>query len=265
MQIEIKDDFDLKKIMISGQCFRVREVDNKFTFITGDEILEIKQLTDTIYEVSSDQEIWKMWHNYFDLDRNYSEIRRDASRVDEVIKDACEFAKGIRVLRQDPWEMIITFILSQRKSIPAISLLVENLSNAYGREIKNGIKTFPTPLELANVSVDELKSLGLGYRAPYVSDAIFKANNGELDIKHLKTLDDASLHTELLKIYGVGEKVSNCIELFGFQRVNKAPIDVWIARIIEEDFNGVNPFPKFPDNAGIIQQYLFYYAKYRDK
>ncbi len=264
MKIVIDDDFDLKKIEESGQCFRVSEPeDGTWRFICPDGVLYIRKTGDSEYEVSVSKEDWeRIWIPYFDLGRNYEEIRRLIPGEDGFMRRAAEYGKGIRVLRQDPWEMLITFIISQRKNIPAITKSVELLCDMFGKEVpKEGIKLFPTPKQLSSATEEDLNLCKLGYRTPYVLDAIEKVNNGDIDLCKLTGLGDEELFEELKRIRGVGDKVANCICLFAYGRTSLVPVDTWIARIIDLEYNGKNPFTRYNTNGGIMQQWAFYYAR----
>ena len=272
--ITIEDDLDLKKIELSGQCFRVREFeDGTFRFITGDNVIYMKRLTDEAdfagengtsrYEVSCSQDEWeRIWQPYFDLGRNYAKIRRKSAGESQFVDTAMDFGRGIRVLKQDAWEMLVTFIISQRKNIPAISKSVNLIAERFGKPIVTEYETlytFPTPQELAAASESDLRDCSLGYRAPYVTDAVRLVLSGELDLSAIDNLDDERLFEELQKVHGVGKKVANCVCLFAYGRTSLVPVDVWIARAIDEECGGEDPFEAFGANAGIIQQYVFFY------
>lgn len=264
MQIEIRDDFDLEKIASCGQCFRAKSLDDGlFRFILGDHVIYIKETGNHEFSVSCTNEDWNdIWTRYFDLARSYRNLYYEEHEKHDFVQKAMDCGRGIRILRQDPWEMLITFIISQRKSIPAISKAVETLAERYGHPIQTEYETiysFPTPEEMAHTSVEELQKCGLGYRAPYIYDAIQKVITGRLDLTALAGYTDEALFQELQTVCGVGKKVANCICLFGYGRVSRAPVDVWILRAIEEDCRGEDPFLLFEKNAGIIQQYIFYY------
>lgn len=263
MTVSIKDDLDLEKIRVSGQAFRINDIgDKRYRFITGEDVLYIRHVDGDKYEVSCSEKKWNLvWHDYFDLGRNYATIRKELSGRHDFIDESMKCGKGIRILKQDPFEMLITFIISQRKNIPAISASVEKICLRYGKKIKTDfeeIYTFPTPDELCRATEEELKECSLGYRVPYVMDAVRRVFSGELKPDKLYDLDDEDLFNELIKVHGVGKKVANCICLFAYGRVGMVPVDVWIARAIEEKCNGVSPFEMFGENAGIIQQYIFY-------
>ncbi|WP_029323519.1 DNA-3-methyladenine glycosylase family protein [Butyrivibrio sp. AE3004] len=278
MQVRIDDDFDLKKIQISGQCFRVKEISSGvFMFITGDNVVFIEEEKNPLFdngktiEVSCSENEWKtIWKPYFDLSRNYESICKKEYGKHEFTDRAIDFGRGLRILKQDKWEMLISFIISQRKSIPAISSAVNSLSVKFGTKIEQDrtvdeIFAFPTPDQMAKATLDDLKECGLGYRAPYVYDAIKRVTSGDIDLEKIGLLNDDELFEELMKVQGVGKKVSNCVCLFAYSRMGRAPVDVWISRAIDEEYGGVNPFTEYGENAGIIQQYIFYYEKNHPK
>lgn len=266
MIIKLTDDFDLQKIADSGQCFRVRTFeDGTYRFITEDQLLYIKKVDDEMYDISCSEELWiKIWYPYFDLDRSYSEVRGRIGSRDKYMLSAAENGLGIRILRQDPWEMLITFIISQQKTIPAIKSAVEILSANYGTLLpsdREEIYSFPTPKQLSGITGEILREYKLGYRAPYILDAVRQVLSGKLDLHALASRSDRKLFEALKQVNGVGEKVSNCICLFAYGRTRLAPVDTWIKKVIDQKYKGKNPFPKYKDGAGIMQQYIFYYAQ----
>lgn len=247
------------------------------------------------FSISCSHEAWSgFWSNYFDLNRSYAGIRQGCSGKSTFLDEAMGFGQGLRVLRQDPWEMLITFIISQRKSVPAIATSVEALCTAFGEPIDDAsaglhdsklnptglaqqftgvsgrmqqdrLHGFPSPEQLASATEDELRRCGLGYRVPYVSETARMVASGELDLKQAANLSDAELFAELKRGRGVGDKVSNCVCLFGYGRTSLVPVDVWIARAINDECEGIDPFTQFGDAAGIMQQYAFYYMTQRSK
>ena len=270
MTVEIQDDFDLEKIRLSGQCFRVRVfADGFYRFITGRDVLYIRQDCGELYEVSCSEEDWRaVWKPYFSLNLDYRMIRDISAGKYPFIDRAMEESEGLRVLRQDPWEMLVTFIISQRKSIPAIARSVATLAEKYGRLIstdRENIFEFPAAEDMATASLDDLQACSLGYRSKYILDATRKVASGELDLNTIGSLDDDALFKALQRISGVGKKVANCVCLFGFGRTGRAPVDVWIQRAIDEGCNGRNPFQEYGEYAGIIQQYLFFYQRGRQQ
>lgn len=268
MQVTIKDDFDLEKIIDSGQCFRGKCLeDGSYRFISGESVIYLRpeDREAGVYTVSCDRESWETtWFPFFDLERCYSEIAVLESGKHEFVDQAIAHGRGVRLLRQDPWEMLLTFIISQRKSIPAIIKSVEALSKKYGHDIvteQERLKAFPSPEEMKEATAEELAACGLGYRVKYILDAIQKVNSGELNLQAIAELPDHALLEKLQTVMGVGIKVANCIALFAYGRTACVPVDVWIFRAIEKECGGISPFSLYGENAGIIQQYIFYYER----
>lgn len=264
MLITIDDYFDLDKIIDSGQTFRASKIeDNLYRFISMENVLYIsKDSSDkNSYNVSCSSYEWKdYWYNYFDLDRDYKSI----IPKEEFTKKCYEYSKGIRILRQEPFEMLISFIISQRKSIPAIRTSIEEICSRFGKLFHTShnedIYLFPTPIQLASDSSYELSKCKLGYRLPYIEDAIATIVNNPHFLDDGYNMSNEELLEHLMTIKGVGIKVANCIALFAYNRLSLAPIDTWISKIINTKYKGISPFEDYGDNAGIIQQYMFYYA-----
>lgn len=264
--IQIVDDFDLDKILDSGQCFRPCRVQSgEYRFITGSQLLYLRPLGEGEYQAKCAPGEWeRTWRPYFDLERSYGSLRRRWAGQAGFAQQALDYGQGIRVLQQDPWEMLITFILSQRKSIPAIRTGVELLAERFGQVVDTGterVSLFPSPAQLAAAAESDLRECGLGYRTRYIQHAAQAVVSGALDLKSLALLPDETLLAKLMEMDGVGKKVANCVALFGYGRTALAPIDVWIARLIQEDFDGQDPFPQYGAEAGILQQYFFYYKR----
>ncbi len=263
MTVTINDDFDLKKIADSGQCFRCRECDGGYRFMTGRDIIYLRKISDMEYDVSCSEAEWEnIWIPYFDLKRNYRRIRENDMQADPFISAAAEFGQGIRILKQDPWETLVTFIISQRKSIPAIRKAVEALAVSCGDPIDAGkeqLYSFPTPEALIAAGEATLAVCGLGYRVSYVADAAAKVAEGVIDLTALGEADEETMRETLKSIRGVGEKVAGCIMLFAYGRTSSVPVDTWIKKIISEKYNGRNVFLDYGINGGIAQQYAFYY------
>ncbi len=263
MEIRIVDDFSPEKIMESGQCFRVRRFpDGAWRFITGGSALYLRPLGENSWEASCSPEKWSsLWEPYFDLERDYAALRRRAAGKHPYIDAAMALGKGLRILRQDPWEMLLTFIISQRKSIPAIGSAVETLAARWGEPLpsdREELFAFPKPEAMAGVTEAELRACALGYRAPYVLDAVRKVSGGEVDLAALGRLEDEALFRALQAIRGVGKKVAECVCLFGYGRLCRVPVDVWIDRAIREECGGCEPFSAYGADAGVMQQYVFY-------
>lgn len=270
LRVTIEDDFDLEKIFSCGQCFRARRLlDGSFRFITGNNILYIANIRGNTYTISCDEETWNnTWIPYFSLETDYRAIRSKSMGLHPFIDQAIDEGYGLRILRQEPWEMLLTFIISQRKSIPAIATCVEQIAEQFGTEIvtpRERIMAFPSPKQMERATLQDLQGCSLGYRSRYVLDAISRVLSGELQLEKLHNLDDAQLVDALLRVKGVGLKVANCVGLFSYGRLSMVPVDVWIKRAISDQCAGCDPFPLYGDVAGVIQQYVFYYEKSHQK
>ena len=263
LEVTISDDFSMEKIMESGQCFRVRRFpDGTYRFITGQCVVYLHGRGDGRFEASCTPEEWaEVWTPYFDLGRDYAALRRRAAGKHPFVDAAMEEGAGLRILRQDPWEMLLTFLISQRKSISAIASAVETLAERWGAPLETERETlfgFPPPEALAAVGEGEYRACSLGYRAPYVLDAVRRVSGGELDLAALGQLEDEALYRALQSVRGVGKKVSECVCLFGYGRLRRVPVDVWIDRAIREECGGCEPFSLYGEDAGVMQQYVFY-------
>ncbi len=269
MKITIQDDFDLQKIADSGQCFRFNVCkEGLFRAVAKDKCLYIKELGRGEYDFSCSQKEYEdFWKNYLDLDICYRDIRgRIDKDADPYLYAASEYGKGIRILRQDPWEMLISFIISQRKNIPAIKSCVEALCSKYGRRIEDEraeggfYYAFPTAEELAAATDEELRTCSLGYRAPYIKAAAMDMTEYPFLLEGLLPAEYEDLMAALKGFKGVGEKVANCISLFAYHRIDAFPVDVWIQRILDAHYPEGFPFERYKGFAGIMQQYMFFYA-----
>ncbi len=255
---ELKD-FDLLQTLECGQFFRYTENDGIFTVFYRDKCrkLSYNNGTLTVFDCDDDKEII----DFFDLERDYGKIKESYMNLGDIhISEACKYGGGIRILKQDIFEALISFIISQNNNIPRIKGIIERLCEGFGKKIDGGY-AFPTPDDLKGVTIDDLSPLRCGFRAKYIVDAVDKVCSGEIDLESLKTLSYDDAKAQLMHIKGVGEKVANCVLLFGGGHLSAFPIDVWIRKTVEhfygDDFN-----PEiFGDTAGIAQQYLFYYAR----
>lgn len=266
MQIEITDDFDLTKIIDSGQCFRAKQLAaGCYRFITGSNIVYITPLSRHCYDIDCTIKEWQeIWMPYFNLDRDYALLRSQIDNRDSYMKTAVDYGAGLRILRQDPWETLVTFIISQQKTIPAIRSSVEKIAEKYGVPVETPYETlylFPTAEQMAQAAPQELDQCKLGYRTPYILDAIRRVTSGLLDLNALYACDDTQLFNLLKTVHGVGDKVANCVALFAYNRTALVPIDTWIKKVIDGIYDGHNPFICYGNAAGIMQQYIFYYVR----
>lgn len=267
MEIQFADDFDAIKIAQSGQCFRWYPLaDNRCRIFAGAHTVVLSQPAPNCLELTCTQaEFDDLWHTYFDFNCNYTELRSKILPADSYLTQAAEYGRGIRILRQDPWEMLITFLLSQRKSIPAIRKSVEALCTAAGTPIgeEQGqiLYAFPTPSQLAALEPDTLASCGLGYRLPYVQRAAQFVCQNPAQFASFSQQSDAELLQSLLAFHGVGAKIAHCVMLFGFHRLDAFPKDVWINRVLDTHYPNGYPFAQYAPFNGVMQQYLFFFGR----
>ena len=264
----------MKKIADRCQIFRFNVYDDEFSLVAGDKLLFIKEDKNGYILSCNEKEFNEFWLDYFDLSLDYGDFEKNIPETDVFLKDAAKYSYVIRILNQDKWEMLISFIISQRKSIPAIKSSIEKLAKVYGKKIDMKIPefiknidadtefyTFPTPKELANADIEALNACSLGYRSPYIEASAKAVYRKDIDLNAIDSLDDEELLGALMSLKGVGIKVANCVALFGYHRIAAFPIDVWIKRMIDEHYDGEFPLELYKGYAGVIQQYIFYYGR----
>ncbi len=268
MVLNIDDDFDLEKIDLSGQCFRwERAGAGHYRVLHGDRCLRIRARGGASFELDcGEAEFETVWRDYFDLDEDYRAIRaRIDPASDPFLSAAAERQKGIRILRQDPWETLVCFLISQNKNIPAIRRSVALLAEtcALWRTDRSGeaYYAFPTPEAVAALSGDALRACGLGYRCAYVHDAAEAVMTGGIDLVSLRGADEETTIAALTGLNGVGPKVASCVSLFGLHHIDAFPKDVWIRRVLAQAYPEGYPYEKYAPYNGICQQYLFAYAR----
>ena len=269
MILTFKDDLNLKQIADSGQCFRWEELpDGGFRVPHKDSCLIIKKLSADSYELSCDEaEYERMWKDYLDADTDYSSIRgRISKKKDPFLYAAATDQQGIRILKQDPWEALISFIISQNRNIPAIKRSIELLCERAGKLRKDpeGGKyySFPTAKSINEMSDAALAECRLGYRDEYIRRTATAVCKGSLDIDGLMLCSEEEAFERLISLHGVGKKVASCVMLFGLHFVNAFPIDVWVKRILENEYPQGYPMEEYAPYNGIYQQYMFaYYRK----
>lgn len=281
--------FHIEQIADSGQCFRMVPYGAGYSVISKAHFLVISQQEQTV-TFSCTEDEFPFWEQYFDLKTDYQAYIDSVNPKDAYLRQAAEYGSGIRILRQDLWEMILTFIISQQKTIPNIRALVETLSTRYGTrmEIPKDLcipggptcyYTFPSPQQLSHAALEDLQALKLGYRAKYIKQVCEDACEGRLDLSLLTAMDHPSALKYLEQFYGIGEKVANCICLFGLHHIDAFPVDTWIKKILLSQYAPKSRLPKglaeakvyelliqkhfsrYKGFAGVMQQYIFYYER----
>ena len=272
--------FKSKDIFECGQCFRWNQnEDGTYTGIFKENVINVQEKeNEIIFRGICKGNIKEVTEEYFDLGRNYEEIKEKLSQIDDNLKKSIDYGQGIRILNQDLWETIMSFIISANNNIPRIKGIIERISAKYGKAIEYNGKiyyTFPMPEELKNVSIQEYRELGAGFRDKYLYQTVQDVLNGKIDLEKLHSKDTENVRKELLNLQGVGPKVADCILLFSsLKRFEVFPIDVWVRRVMNELYikkekedsvnkNEINELAekKFGSLAGLAQQYLFYWKR----
>lgn len=272
--------FDPAKIADSGQVFRIHTIDDTHTeLVAFGRYLQIADLGNNEYAFScSEEEFNDIWYDYFDLDTDYDAVVKKIHKDDKFLMDSAKFGHGIRILNQEVFETVISYIISQRRSIPSITTCVDRLSELAGTKIKipkleepfvkplkKSYYAFPEISQLSKLSADQLNGIGAGYRTAYIISAAEDFSTGKLDAESLKKLNDDELYEALINIYGVGKKVANCVMLFAFHRIGRFPVDVWIKRIEDTYYNGHFETEEYLGISGILQQFMFYFIRKNQK
>lgn len=266
IKLEKECCFKAADIFECGQCFRWNCDENgEYTGISAGKVCRVKDR-----KIICDDKDNEFWAEYFSLKTDYNYICSKLCEVDDKLAPCIKFGGGIRILKQDIWETIVSFIISANNNIPRIKKIIEDMCRLFGKSIEDNGKvyySFPTPEKLANTDIAELAPLKAGYRDKYIMDAAQKVVSGEVDLNGLTELDNAELKKTLMRIKGIGSKVADCIMLFAFGRYSVFPVDVWIKRIITEVYGVEDKMiqqyvaEKYGDMAGFAQQYLYYYYR----
>lgn len=254
--------FALRDTLMCGQSFRwVENSDGSFTGTAFKKTVTVKIENDDFKIIGTTQEDFEdIWRGYFDLDTDYEKIREDLSKLHPVLAEAAKFAPGIRILRQEPFEALISFIISQNNNIKRIEGIVKRLCENFGEKNEAGEYAFPTAETLAVLSPEELSPIRAGFRHRYIIDAAKKVFSGEVNLEGCREKSFEEAKKELMTIVGVGEKVADCVLLYGLHKVNAFPMDVWMKRAMKKLFPDVNP-ESFGEYAGVAQQYIFHYSR----
>ena len=251
---------DLDLTLDCGQAFRwEKQADGSWSGVVKGVFLNIDKKGDTVILKNTTAENYEnIWKHYFDFDRDYEEIC-NRLKQDSLIAPTVDEYYGIRILNQESWEALCSFVISQQNNIKRIKGIIDRLCRAYGEEVENGFYSFPSAERLSKLTVDDFERLGTGYRAKYLERLSKAVASGEIDFDKIKALSLEQARKELLNIYGVGIKVANCALLFGFEFYDAFPVDVWMKRVMEYYPNGLPEC--FDGIGGIAQQYLFHWAR----
>lgn len=257
-------DFDIGQIARSGQCFRFRQLaEQHYALVAGGRYVEIRQQGQTVCFDCPEDEFEAVWRPYFDLDADYGRYKNAVAKRDKYLQSAVAAGGGLRILRQELWETIVCFIISQQNNIGRITKCVENLCSLLGETCYNKSKqvynAFPTAERLAACTADELAPIRLGYRAKYILAAARQVASGEVDLAAVRCMDYAHAKAELMRLTGVGVKVAECICLFALHHIDAFPVDTHIRQMLDAHYPKGFPLRRYKGFAGVMQQYAFYY------
>ena len=257
-------DFNIDQIARSGQCFRFRPLgEGHYALVAGGRYIEISQQGQTVRFNCSEDEFETIWRPYFDLDADYGRYKRAVAKRDKYLQSAIATGGGLRILRQELWEVIVCFIISQQNNIPRITKCVENMCSLFGETCYNRSEqvynAFPTAERLAACTAEDLAPVRLGYRAKYILAAARQAASGEVDLDAVRRMDYAHAKAELMRLSGVGVKVAECICLFALHHIDAFPVDTHIRQMLDEHYPKGFPLRRYKGFAGVMQQYAFYY------
>ncbi len=264
MIAKIIPNFNLSQIYRSGQCFRMSEREEGiYTVISGKRYLELQQKGEECLFDCSETEFREYWKGYFDLENDYGCYKLQINPNDKYLTEAAAFGCGIRILRQDLWEMLVSFIISQQNHIGRIKRCIENICRQYGEKCINSRKesyyAFPRPEALAVLADDALKECNLGYRSKYVVQAARSVASGKTNLEMIERMSYRKAREELLKLFGVGEKVADCICLFALHHLQAFPVDTHIRQAMQTHYKRGFPNRRYRGYQGVMQQYIFYY------
>lgn len=258
--------FSLEATFTCGQCFRFEQGDDgKWHGVSRSRELRLYEEGEQIvFENVSEADFREIWADYFDLGYDYAGFWEDACENETLRKivHACAPAPrdALHILRQEPWEALASFLISQNNHIPRIRRIIRTFCETFGERIGEDAFAFPTPAVIASLSCGDLAPLRCGYRADYLIDAARRVESGETNLLGIAALPLAQARSELLKIFGVGPKVAECVLLYGFHRMEAFPIDVWMRRAMARFFPAQDP-DCFGPGAGLAQQYIFAYSR----
>lgn len=263
IQRQIKN-FDLAQICDSGQCFRISMTEDGLYRVCADNrCLTVSQSGNQFEFYCSLEDFQDFWEKYFDLEKDYRSYIEKINPRDAYLVNAAQFGSGIRILRQDLWEMLVSFLISQQNHIGRIRRCIENLCRTYGEKkidsIGRDYYTFPKAEDLAHLEEDELKSCNLGYRSKYVVRSARSVVSGEISLERIREMPYGKARKELVKFYGVGEKVADCICLFALHQLDAFPIDTHIRQALDSHYRRGFPNRRYRGFRGVMQQYIFYY------
>ncbi len=270
--LKIKNNFDLKSTITCGQIFRYTKTDYGFIVILKDRVISLREDKDYIIVNSSNENNLKeIIFDYFDLNRDYDKIGKEIIKKDSKIKDAINFSKGLRMIHQDPFETLISYIISQNNRVPSIANSLNLISKNYGTKVifeNNEYYLFPSIEKMVTLTVNDFRNCKVGFRDKYIYEAMQKIANKELNLESIKDMSSSDSLKYLMKFKGIGMKVASCILLFAYQKFDVYPIDTWVKKFMKDCYNiedekSIREFTlnTYREYSGLAIQYMFNYKR----
>lgn len=270
--LKVKNNFDLKSTITCGQIFRYYEEDDKFVVILKDRVISLKNDNDyIIIESNKEDNLKEIIYDYFDLDRDYLKIEKEILKKDKKLKDALLYSRGLKMIHQDPFETIMSYIISQNNRVPSIAKSLNMLAESYGKKVLFNNKEyflFPEPSDLKNLTIEDFRNCKVGFRDKYLYEMIQNVNNGNIDLNSIYTMNSVESLNYLMSYKGIGNKVASCILLFAYQKFDVYPIDTWVKKFMKEDYNiegekNIKEFTNktYKEYSGLAIQYMFNYKR----
>ena len=273
IKIKLVNDFDLESTISCGQIFRFeKQNDNSYNAILSDRVVNIKQSGNYLYVSSNDEnDLENVITNYLDLKTDYKTINDKIKKMDKNIVSAVEFSKGLTMIKQDPFEASMAYIISANNGVPQITAALNNIATAYGKKIMFNNKDFylfPKPIDLKGVSTDEYRNCKVGFRDKYLKEFVDKINNNKLDLNKYYDMNTSDALDDLQKNNGIGPKVASCILLFAYQKYDVFPVDTWVKKVMKQTYGiegeaNIRKFAKetYGKYSGLAIQYMFNYGR----
>ena len=270
--IKIKNDFDLKSTITCGQIFRFEVLEDEYIVILKDRVISLKEDGDYILiESNNENNLKEVIYDYFDLDRDYNLIEKEILKKDKKLKDTLVFSRGLKMIHQDPFETIISYIISQNNRVPSIARSLNIIAETYGEKIifkEKEYYLFPSVDKLKELSIEDFRNCKVGFRDKYLYEIMKSIDKNELDINLIYNMNSIDSLTYLTNFKGIGNKVASCILLFAYQKFDVYPIDTWVKKFMKEDYNieGEKLIREFTSNtykeySGLAIQYMFNYKR----
>lgn len=270
--IKVKNNFDLRSTITCGQIFRYFEDENGFTVILKDRVIKLTEDNDQILvESNKEENLKEVVYDYFDLDRDYELIEKNILKKDKNLKEALAFSRGLKMIHQDPFETLMSYIISQNNRVPSIANALNLISYNYGEKVTFKNKDyylFPEFDKLKNLSEEDFRKCKVGFRDKYICGILKSINEKDLDLDSIYNMDSEKSLNYLMSFKGIGNKVASCILLFAYQKFDVYPIDTWVKKFMKEDYNieGEKNIKEFTLNtyneySGLAIQYMFNYKR----